>query len=231
MGSRFKAYLESVRVVGLSATVTFIRTSLARVVILITCLATLGGYFLVSTDVANVANEINLWNMNITSFTLFIGLFTVFGRYVGSITKREPNWPFHAYCLSLIIIWIIFGTYYGAYSDTYQTAYLSTKITLHITIIGQLIFFSVSAMYRTFRIKSLRTAVFAFLAVTMVVLNAPWLLTPFPVVGNIAFWLLDNPQMAGARAMVLCGGIGGIVLAVRILLGLERGALRATGGE
>ena len=131
----------------------------------------------------------------------------------------------------MLQVWIVFGTYYGIYSDTYQTAYLSTKITLHIAIIGQLIFFSVSAMYRTFRIKSLRTAVFALLAVTMVILNAPWLLTPYPAAGDLAFWLLDNPQMAGARAMVMCGGIGGVILGMRILLGLEKGALRATGGE
>ncbi|RJS88326.1 hypothetical protein CW700_08150 [Candidatus Bathyarchaeota archaeon] len=168
--------------------------------------------------------------MCISSFTLFVGLITIFSRYGRSIINRDTNWPFHLYCLVLIIIWIPFGFHYGIYADLYQTAYLSTKITLHIAILGLLIFFMTSALYRTFRIRSLRTAVLTFLAVVMIFLNAPYLRSYFPTAGDIAYWLLNNPQMSGARAMVLCGGIGGIILGIRILLGHEKGALRVTGG-
>jgi hypothetical protein len=59
-------------------------------------------------------------------------------------------------------------------------------------------------------------------------MNSPLLLGPFPIVDKISFWLLDNPSMAGSRALMLTGGIGGVVLGIRILLGLEKGALRAT---
>jgi hypothetical protein len=215
----------------MSATSTYIRTYLSRIVVIVGVVATLAGYYFKSAPISAVANELNLWNMVIGSFTLFVGLISVFARYSRSIMNRSRNWMLHAYCLAVIVVWIILGNIIGMYSTLYQTLYLSTKITLHITIIGQLIFFSVSGMYRTFRVRSLRTAVFAFFTVLIIILNMPPLITPFPIFGDLAYWLLDNPQMAGARAMVMCGGIGGVILGIRILLGVEKGALRATGGE
>jgi len=214
----------------MSATSTYIRAYLSRIVVIVGIIATLAGYYIQSPQISAVSNELNLWNMVIGSFTLFVGLVSVFARYARSIMNRSRNWMLHAYCLAVIVVWIILGNIIGMYSTLYQTLYLSTKITLHITIIGCLIFFSVSGMYRTFRIKSMRTAVFAFLTVLVVILNMPPLITAYPGLSDLTYWLLDNPQMAGARAMVMCGGIGGVILGIRILLGIEKGALRATAG-
>ncbi len=213
----------------MSATLTYIRTYLSRIVIIVVAIATLAGYFTADPTVGTVSSELNLWNMIITSFTLFVGLITIFVRYGKSVFNRTENWMFHLYCLVMILIWIPFGFHFGVYSNIYQTAYMNTKITLHIAILGLLIFFCVSAMYRTMRIKSFRTAVFAFLTVLLVFINAPYIITPFPQIGDLTYWLLDNPQMAGARAMVMCGGIGGVILGIRILLGHERGAMAGGG--
>jgi uncharacterized integral membrane protein len=130
----------------------------------------------------------------------------------------------------LIIVWVIFGFTYGMYSDIYQVAFLSTKLTLHIAILGQVIFYYVSGAYRTFRIKTLRTGVLALSAIIIVILNAPWMQNPFPVAQDLSFWLLNNPQMAASRAMVITGGIGTIVLGIRVVLGLEKGIQRITEG-
>jgi hypothetical protein len=214
----------------MSATSTYIRAYLTRIVVIVTIVATLAGFYFKVPAISAVSNELNIWRMMIGSFTLFVGLISVFARYSRSIMNRDRNWMLHAYCLAVIAVWIILGNIIGMYSTLYQTLYLSTKITLHITIIGQLIFFSVSGMYRTFRVRSLRTGVFAFFTVLVCVLNMPPLMTMFPSFTEITYWLLDNPQMAGARAMVMCGGIGGVILGLRILLGIEKGSLRATGG-
>jgi hypothetical protein len=215
----------------MSTTVTYIRIYLARIIVIVGCLSILAGYFLTSPETAGLSSELQLWSSAISGFTLFIGLITIFARYIRSVMNREQNWPFHLYCLIVIILWVPFGFLQGIYSDIYQTLYLSTKITLHITIIGMMGWFVVSAMYRTFRVRSFRTAVLAILAIAMIFFNAPYITTPYPVIGDVSYWLLNNPQMSASRAMVICGGIGGVILGIRILLGLERGALRMTGGE
>jgi len=213
----------------MSATLTYVRTYLTRILIIVGMLSVLASWYLVSPQADAVANELQIWNMNITTFTLFVGLATIFARYFRSVMNRAQYWPYQLYAMILIVGWIIFGMSTGIYSDLYQTAFLSTKITLHVAILGQLVFFMISAAYRLFRMRTFRTALFALSAMVVAACNAPWLLAPFPQVDKIGYWLLNNPSMAGGRALLLTGGIGGVVLGVRLLLGLERGALRATG--
>jgi hypothetical protein len=142
--------------------------------------------------------------------------------------KREKYWLYQLYGMILIISWIIFGVFSGLYSNTYQVAYLSTKITLHIAILGQLVFFMISGAYRVFRIRTIRSTYFALLAVIVTLLFNPWISVPFPLADKLVFWLLENPAMAGYRALLISGAIGGVVLSIRLLLGVEKGALRAT---
>lgn len=216
----------------MSSTLTYIRLNLSRILLLVGSLSALGTWYFSSSLIDTVFNEVNTWTMNITTFTLFTGLLTISIRYVRAIQRRDSDvWPFQAYAFALIIVWIILGYTSGMYSDTYQTAYLSTKITLHIAILGQIIFFYVSGAYRTFRIRTLRTAVLAGCTILIVASNAPWLQTPFPQFSEFSYWLLNNPQMAASRAMVITGGIGAIMTGLRVILGLEKGAQRITGGE
>jgi len=212
----------------MAASFTYIRIYLVRTILLIGALSALIGYYIVSPEADAVYTQINTWNMNIGTFTLFVGLITIFSRYGSNIMKRGKYWAYQLYALVLMIVFIILGTAAGLYSDLYQTAFFSTKITLHVAILGQMIFFMISGAYRVFRIKTLRTGLFALSALVIALCNAPWILSPFPQATDLVFWLLDNPAMAGRRAMVITGGIGGIVLGIRVLLGLEKGALRAT---
>jgi hypothetical protein len=212
----------------MSTTITYVRTYLTRILLVVGLLATLISWYFAIPQVDSIANELNIWNMNIETFTLFVGLLTISARYINSIRNRDELWPYRLYAIVLIIVWIIMGMRVGVYSDFYQTAFLSTKITLHIAILGQLVFFVTSAGYRVLRIRNFRTALYSLCFIVIVVMNAPWILGPFPVADKISFWLLNNPAMAGGRALILTGGIGGVVLGVRLLLGLEKGALRAT---
>jgi hypothetical protein len=212
----------------MSTTITYVRTYLSRILLIVGLGATLISWYFSIPQVDSIANELNIWNMNIETFTLFVGLLTISARYINSIRNRDELWPYRLYAMILMVVWIIMGMRVGIYSNLYQTAFLSTKITLHIAILGQLVFFVTSAGYRVLRIRNFRTALYSLCFIAIVVANAPWVLGPFPVADKISFWLLNNPAMAGGRALLLTGGIGGVVLGVRLLLGLEKGSLRAT---
>ncbi len=208
--------------------VVYIRLYLTRILILIGMLSVLISWYFVSPEADVIANELQIWNMNIATFTLFVGLLSVYSRYIRSIMNREKYWQYHLYAAILIVVWIIFGLKVGLYSDIYQKAYLCTKITLHIAILGQLVFFMISACYRLFRMRTLRTAIFACCTLLIAICNAPIVSATFPAADKIVFWFLNYPASAGSRALLITGGVGGVVLGIRILLGLEKGALRAT---
>ncbi|MBA7683732.1 hypothetical protein ES703_92113 [subsurface metagenome] len=142
--------------------------------------------------------------------------------------NRGEYWQYKLLSAILIPAWIIMGRFAGVYSDLYQKAYFNTKITLHVAILGQLMFFMISGAYRLYRVRSLRSLIITSCTLVIIVCNASWLIVPFPVVDKISYWLLDNPAMAGYRALMITGAFGAIAMGIRILLGLEKGALRAT---
>lgn len=215
------------------ATFTYVRMYLTRAIIIVTCVAVLVAWYLLPqswVDPTAPGNEVILWNTAVSAWTLFIGILTLGRHYILSILKRAQYWPYMTYAIILMPAWTIMGIYFGLYSDFYQTAYLSTKITLHIAILGQLVFFLISGSYRVLRMKSFRTTLYAVFYLIIVVCNASWMLAAIPQSNPLAYWLLQNPAMAMQRTLTIAGACGGVVLSMRILMGLEKGSLRATEG-
>jgi hypothetical protein len=98
-------------------------------------------------------------------------------------------------------------------------------VTAYNAVWCLLTFSSISAAYRSFRARNIESAI--LFAVTILVLTqsasifeAIWV--GFPIIGG---WILDVPTMAGFRGIWIGVGIGAIILALRVILGLERGWL------
>jgi hypothetical protein len=206
----------------------YIKMYLTRILLVVGCLAALASWYFISPQVDSVYSAFSLWNRYISTFTLFIGIFSIGARYINNIRVRGPLWTYHAYAIVVIVLWIIMGEMTTIYSSFYQVAYVSTKVALHIASLGLMIFFMVSGGYRVLRVKNMRTAIFAISTGLICAFNAPWISYPFPTVGVIKEWLLNYPSMGGYRGLVFAGSIGAVILGIRILLGLEKGSLRIT---
>jgi hypothetical protein len=63
----------------------------------------------------------------------------------------------------------------------------------------------------------------------MVMSNAPLFTATVPVVKTVGQWIYDIPNMATNRAVTIGAALGLVALAVRTLLGRERGYLRGGG--
>jgi len=211
----------------MSKTLIYVRTYLTRFLIIVGILSTLISWYFISPEINVVANELTAWSVNIETFALFVGLLTVFSGYLESIKKRERFWQYHVYSMILIIFWIIFGVSTGVYTVLYQKIWIALKGNLAVAMLGQIGFFCVSGAYRTFRMKNFRTALFALCCVMIVAMNSPLVVAIFPEIGNIVSFFFNSFAVGGSRAVIMTAGLGGIVLGIRILLGLERGALRA----
>ena len=64
----------------------------------------------------------------------------------------------------------------------------------------------------------------------MVMSNAPIFTVAFPPFKTAGNWIMDIPNMATNRAVTMGAALGAIALAIRTLMGRERGYLRG-GGE
>jgi hypothetical protein len=92
-------------------------------------------------------------------------------------------------------------------------------------------FFITSAAYRTFRARNVEAALVLVAGILMVCKNAPVMTAFWAPFVNIGDWIFDVPNMSAMRAVIIGTALGAIALAVRTLLGMERGYLRGGGEE
>lgn len=213
----------------MSRALIYVRTYLTRILVIVGALSIIFTWYLTpAIPVAVIATEMTDWNLNIAGFALFVGLLSVFSGYSISIRKRARFWQYYVYSIVLILVFIAWGIPTGVYTATYQHIFTTVRGDLSIAMLGTLGFFIMSGAYRAFRIRTLRTAIFAVSCATVGVMNIGYVLTTFPTIYDVVFWLLSNPAAGGARAILMTNGLGSIVLGIRIILGAEKGALRMT---
>ena len=85
-----------------------------------------------------------------------------------------------------------------------------------------LAFYIASASYRAFRFRSLFGLVLLVSALIVILgQNSLWL-SQFEFFLDLRAWLLNNVSMAAFRAITFGALIGGLILAIRIWLGMEK---------
>jgi len=94
-----------------------------------------------------------------------------------------------------------------------------------------LAFFITSAAFRAFRARNIEASLVLVAGTIMVLSNSPVIANYIPIVKDIGLWIREIPNMATFRAVMIGAALGSIALAVRTLMGIERGYLRGGGEE
>lgn len=142
------------------------------------------------------------------SIVLLAGLFTI--MFFGFFTKIGDHWEFR------------FMTSEGlqSYMFTHLFDYIVTPGKA--TVFSLLAFYIASASYRAFRARNL-LATLLLVAALILMLR----FTPIPGVAEYlsktATWLLNVPNLAAKRAIVIGIGLGMVATAIKVVLGIERG--------
>lgn len=95
------------------------------------------------------------------------------------------------------------------------------------TMFALLAFFIASAAFRAFRARNTEAALLLGAAILVMIGRAPvggYISDFFP---DLSTWILDIPNNAGRRAIMMGAALGGIVTGLRVILGIERSHLGA----
>ncbi len=90
-----------------------------------------------------------------------------------------------------------------------------------------LVFYIGSASYRAFRAKNFEATLLLVAGVIVMLGQAPIGATISKTIPKISGWILDVPNTAGMRGIILGASIGAVSQAFRIMLGIERRHLGA----
>ncbi|PKN73087.1 MAG: hypothetical protein CVU50_04855 [Candidatus Cloacimonetes bacterium HGW-Cloacimonetes-3] len=191
------------------------------------------------------------WFMIISGFAILLGQISLFQSNLSKIKQKESGWIFYlaglaSFCI-MFIVGMLWGTqeYAGILGHCINVqAALGSKpfdylfdyafMPLSATMFSLLAFFIASAAYRAFIIRSFESNLLMITAVIVILGRTSFggMLTAW-IPENYKFWHLPNlsdfimefPNSAAQRAIMISAALGIIGSSLRIILGIERSYL------
>ncbi len=116
---------------------------------------------------------------------------------------------------------------WGPDGRAYTWIYDHVFAPCNATMFALLAFFVASAAFRAFRARNAEAALLLVSAIAILIGRMPLGRVIHPWLPELADWILDIPNNAGRRAIMMGAAIGAVATGLRVILGLERSHLGA----
>jgi hypothetical protein len=184
----------------------------------------------------SAANTASDWVLLIVNAAVFVGVISLGQVHMRRVSRRSINWEYSIVLLVLMIVMAILGfplegMGLGLQNEQYQFLFNNVYNPLGSTMYSILAFFITSAAYRAFRARNIDAALILIAGTIVVMSNAPIFTSSAPFLIEWKNWIFDVPNKTTMRAVTMGAALGSIALAVRTLMGIERGYLRGGGEE
>lgn len=165
------------------------------------------------------------WVTLLVAAGLFLGIWNLASRHASKVRGRGRDWPHSLVILVTLFGMLIFGFWPGSggpNDGAVSWAYRYVYTPLNATVFSLLAFFVASAAYRTFRLRTLESAVLLVVGILVLLGQVPIGFQIWPDLPLAKDWLLEVPAAAGVRGILLGVALGTVATGLRILLGQDR---------
>jgi hypothetical protein len=196
------------------------------------------------------------WLIILAGFALLLGIVNVLQNNLKKIARREKGWPFSVVLLVGLFTMSAFGFYAtfshqgidklpngGSTPFKWMTDWF--YLPLQSTIFALLAFFMASAAFRAFRARNTEATILLAAAGLVMMGRVPMLemlAMPFPplqpaaasagqFLGRLTEWIMDTPNGAAQSGIIIGAALGAASMAIRVILGIERGYLGLGKGD
>jgi hypothetical protein len=195
-----------------------------------------------ATAVKLPANWLEQDMIIVAGFALTLGVVNVVQSNLRKIEQRKQGWPFAVVLLAGLVITGLAGALgafrafdlpgIGNYPDGTPTpfAWLASYvfIPLQATMFSLLAFFIASAAFRAFRVRNIEATILLIAAVVVMLGRIP---LGEGALGPFTEWLMQVPNGAAQRGIIIGAALGAAALSLRVILGIERSYLGLESNE
>ena len=200
--------------------------------------------------------RLDQWLIVVASFALLLGIVNVVQNSSRKIARRDKGWPFSLVLLIGLVTTSALGVWgWGSgegigfrpdgSSTPFNWVYLRFFQPLQSTIFSLLAFFMASAAFRAFRARNIEATILLIAGGLVMAGRVPLLellAAPIPplhaaaasasqALGRLAEWIMSWPNGAAQSGIIIGAALGAASMALRVILGIERGYLGLGKGE
>lgn len=158
----------------------------------------------------------------ISACALVLGAVGMVQRHTRIVSRRSKDWTYSVIALVSICIFPLIAIFTGSRSHAFLFLYNNYYASVSATMFSFLIFYTATAVYRTFTIRNKRAAVLLISGVLLMLGRMPIgdaLWQGFPAIGD---WIMQVPNDAANRGIIIAAGIGVLASGIRFVVGIER---------
>ena len=152
-----------------------------------------------------------------------------------SIARRQQDWPYKIVLVVALVSTVVIGLAEGRQwqepGRISMFLYNQVYSPMQGTMFALLAFYIASAAFRAFRIRTVEAGLLALAALIVMLGRVPlgdlatqWLPTPLHL-GVMQEWIMNVPQNAAKRAILIGAAMGVMATGLRVILGIERSYL------
>lgn len=201
-------------------------------------------FFIPHKPFGDMEQQALIWYGIVAGFSMILGIDSLLTINIRKIARRKEGWGYSLLLVLAFIVTIVsaaFDYFFGSGSpfdiqSSFMFVYTYFIIPLQGTMFALLAFFIASAAYRAFRARS-TVSTLLLVAATIVMLGrvpgGEVLQKWFPFTGNFftslfvwitqgSDWIMNVPQLAAKRGILIGAYLGAAATSLRILLGIDR---------
>ncbi len=202
----------------------------------------IAGFFVPHPWVSVPADFLQQCAVIVVAFGYVLGGANVLRVNLDAVFRRQRDWPYKILLLVAMGVTLVFGLVVdrAAFQEPGTVSlwiYNHVYVPMNSTMFALLAFFIASAAFRAFRIRTAEAALLAAAALVVMIGRVPVgdaivraLLDheglPHAVrafhVSDVQQWVMDVPQNAAKRAVLIGAALGVMATGLRVILGIER---------
>jgi len=186
-------------------------------------------YFVPHPLVSGIGETLQQWAIIVVAFAYVLGVANIARISGQKISRRSRDWFYQFPLLAGLAFMLTVGVVWGVGERTlFNDFYLYAYSPMQGTMFSLLAFFIASAAFRAFRMRSFEAALLAIAAVIVMLGRVPVGTLIWDKIPVLSDWIMNVPQMAAKRAIMIGAALGAISTGLKVILGIERNYL---GGE
>jgi hypothetical protein len=205
-----------------------VRLAIPLMITFVTGMIMILQFFVPATQ--TLGETIQEWFMIIASAAIFLGAINLLQVHMHKIRFKARNWKYSPVTIIGFTIMIISGLFFGGIEQGGYFDYMFQQMVVPMgaTMFSLLAFFVASAAFRAFRASNWRATLLLASAFIVMLGRVPIGAMIWHKIPLISEWIMQVPNLAGQRAVMIGAAMGGVATSLRMIFGIERSYLGGT---
>ena len=183
-------------------------------------------FFVPHPFIHDLYGDVQNWAIVVVGCTYVLGVANLLRINVRQAQRREGDWIYKIVLIAGLLVTMAVGfsegNHYSDVNSRFQWIYLTFYSPMTSTMFALLAFFIASAAFRAFRIRSPEALLLAIAAFILMLGRVPLGNAIHPAIPAAADWLMEIPQNAAKRGILIGAALGVMATGIRVILGLEK---------